>query len=194
MKYSFGYVEVKDIANAPGYLVTSTGYIINSVRARNRKSGVYVLSTRVLHGYTYVGPYVVDKQKYMRLHRVLAEAFIKNDDPNKSQVNHKNGVKSDNRLSNLEWATPSENIQHTFRVLGRRPTKKEGIRTSVTANGVTTWYNTIMDAARATGLPETTVRKLIKSGAERNGYTFQSYCKELIEQYEQPHNTYSGAE
>lgn len=51
------------------------------------------------------------KGKRVELHRLLAEAFIPNDDPeHKTQVNHKDEDKLNNSLSNLEWVTPSENI------------------------------------------------------------------------------------
>jgi hypothetical protein len=63
------------------------------------------------------------------VHRLVALAFVSNDDPDKkNQVNHKNGVRGDNRAENLEWVSCSENHKHSYDHLKR---KKHGLTEKV---------------------------------------------------------------
>jgi len=56
-------------------------------------------------------------RKWLYVHRIVAEKFVANP-LDKPEVNHKDGIKSNNRFENLEWSTRSENAQHMFDVLG----------------------------------------------------------------------------
>jgi len=62
-------------------------------------------------GYLLVGICQNKKRKTKKVHRLVAEAFLKNPE-NKKTVNHKDGVKANNFVENLEWMTHKENVRH----------------------------------------------------------------------------------
>ena len=109
-------VKAVQIKNFPGYYITDTGDVYSRKKGRFRK-----LKPTIKLGYPTVGICDSSGVKYKLVHRLIAEAFIPNPD-NKPQINHKNGIRNDNSISNLEWVSAKENINHSFLFLGHKPT------------------------------------------------------------------------
>lgn len=65
------------------------------------------------YGYKVVALTKDKKATNKKFHRIIAEAFIPNPD-NLPEINHKNGIKSDNRIENLEWCTRRHNLIHAL--------------------------------------------------------------------------------
>ena len=56
------------------------------------------------------------KERQFSIHRLVCYEFVKNDDLNKIEVNHKNGIKRNNYYKNLEWSTHGDNIRHAVKM------------------------------------------------------------------------------
>lgn len=103
---------MRTIDGAPGYFVSEEG-VITGIRKKFIKCAINKKGYMVLRM-----PNVNFSQS---VHRVVAKAFIPNPE-NKPEVNHKDGNKLNNNVSNLEWCTTKENIQHAIK-LGLRTAK-----------------------------------------------------------------------
>lgn len=104
----------KDIENFEGlYEISNLGRILSKVRKKPK----FMSNKRFdKDGYVMVDLTKDGKIYKNKVHRLVAQAFIPNID-NKPMVNHINGVKNDNKASNLEWLTNSENLLHGHHVL-----------------------------------------------------------------------------
>lgn len=109
---SLPFPEWRDIPGYEGlYQVSNTG-LIYSLRLNK------VLSLKPQKsGYVPVQLRKDGRGKHTRIHCLVMLAFV---GPSELHVNHKNGIKTDNRLENLEYVTRSENLRHAVRVLGRK--------------------------------------------------------------------------
>jgi hypothetical protein len=111
----------KDVDGFEGlYQVSNTGFVKSLYRRVLCRGGKYrsicerILKPSLLgRGYQYVVLRRDGASMNRLVHRLVAETFIPNV-PCKPQVNHKNGVKLDNTVENLEWCTSSENNQHAY--------------------------------------------------------------------------------
>lgn len=115
--------EWKDVKGYEGlYQISNLGRVRSFIEAgsHRRCDEPRILKTPVSSGtgYRVCGLYKNGVRKTALVHRMVAEAFIDNQD-NKPQVNHKNGARDDNRVDNLEWVTCSENVKHGFSHNGR---------------------------------------------------------------------------
>lgn len=103
---------------APGYeglySVSNLGRVRRDAPGKRAKPGLIRTTNVRRNGYARITLSKDDVPRAHAIHRLVAIAFVEGRTEDRWQVNHKNGVKHDNRAENLEWVSPSQNAHHAF--------------------------------------------------------------------------------
>ena len=152
----------KDIPTFEGLYQAGSNGCIKSLSNNKFKKEKIIVPYVTDKGYQEVSLSKLNKRKSYRVNRLVALVFLSNPE-SKSHVNHKNGIKSDNRVVNLEWNTPSENMRHSFEVLKRKGSNlgllgklnkqsKPVYQLDAKTNEVVNEFYAVMEAQRLTGI------------------------------------------
>lgn len=119
-----------------------------------------------------------NKRKCYKIHRLVAEAFIHNDDPiNKTTINHIDGNRSNNMISNLEWLSYSDNLEHAYTKLHRPINRPKYINRRCVSidkyTNVKTVYKSIEAASRGTHISTTQIRRIADKECINEKYDFE---------------------
>lgn len=185
------WVDVKDYEGL--YQINENGQI-KRLPGKHSPTERFIKHSVATNGYTQVCLCRDGKAKTLRLHRLLAVAFIANPE-NKPQVNHMDGIRTNYSLENLEWVTRSENRFHACNVtknalpprsmLGRLG-KDHNLSKSFYIefpNKKLTKYESGLEFKRKTGLDNTSISWAKKN--KQSGYKFISgKMKGLIVHFE----------
>jgi hypothetical protein len=170
------------------YEVSNFGRVKSIKRLRRTKGGgVTFVSERMLKpaidhfGYCKVVLTKNGKRHYYKVHRLVAIAFIPNPE-NKPEVNHKDGDKTNNCITNLEWNTPTENKRHAFAMGlngGDHMTHRKSVNQYDKNKHLIDTFPSIADAARQTGACHSSIWMCCNHKYKTAGGYIWEYAKEM---------------
>ena len=147
------------------------------------------------NGYVRVHPVIDGKQKHLLVHRIVAEVFIPNPN-NLPIVNHIDGNKQNNAVTNLEWCTYSQNIDHAYKHnLRKLPTGEHNSQHKLSESDVAEIRRSYVKGkhcefnssglAKKYGVDPSTILSVLKGKTwKKNGsdkyYAFSCWFKEAI--------------
>lgn len=132
-----------------------TDYSVSDNGEVRKDTTNYILSQSCQQGYMHVTLLISGKQKRMRVHRLVAEAFIPNPE-NKPYVNHIDSIRSHNYVDNLEWVTPAENSQHAAASGSMGKRGKPVVQYNLSGDRMVV-FPSAMEAERQTGTPQSKI-------------------------------------
>lgn len=152
-----------------------TDYSVSTEGEVKKDTTNYFLSQSIQQDYKFVSLLINGQAKRMRVHRLVAMAFIPNPE-NKPYVNHINGDKGDNNVENLEWVTPSENTIHAVKIgLMSNGRKRPVIQYNLNGEKMAT-FESASEAARQTGGSQSKITLCCRRQRESaNDYQWRYY-------------------
>ena len=167
----------KDVKDYEGlYQVSNLGRVRSLDRldnANRRLPGKILKGHKNTAGYPRVKLYKNKTVSDKLIHRLVAQAFIPNPD-NKSQVNHIDENKTNNIVSNIEWMTTKENINHGTRNERAGKTKSITIIATNINTGESTEFYGARECARQLELNQSSITKVLKGRLKQTGgFTFK---------------------
>lgn len=175
----------KDIEDYEGiYQISNLGDVKSYDKYVKKKHGLIFYKgkkMKIIYSgkYPFIGLTKNRKQKVHLIHRLVAIHFIPNPE-NKSQVNHKKGIKTDNRASELEWVTPSENIIHAYqtglrkKLFGKDHKGSKKVKQFTMDGKFISEYNSQLEAKRMLGMKSSHISEVcLGKVASCGGYLWE---------------------
>lgn len=133
----------KEIKNFPGYVITDNGKVISYKFKKPRVMKTWLQKS----GYENIKLCKENHTYHFLIHRLVAEAFIPNPN-NLPEVNHKNKIRNDNRVENLEWCSRKENLYDSYSTLSQIRNFKECLLINSETKEIIGNFKSISAAAR----------------------------------------------
>jgi hypothetical protein len=169
------YPEWLKIVNFDDYSISSDGRVRRDVISRGTSGGELKISHNKKTGTCQVQLTKNGVHYHKSVHRLVAEAYIPNPD-NKPEVNHKDGNRSNNFVTNLEWNTGSENIKHShdnlvrnFTAYGTNHTNSKSVTQYSLDGFILDVYGSTAEAERHLGIPYTNIAKCARGDRNSAG-------------------------
>jgi hypothetical protein len=146
------------------YSITTEGVVYSHVNTQGKISESLQKERKQqisIWGYKVVDILFKDTRKKYPVHRLVALHFLPNPD-NKPCVNHKDGNKFNNNVSNLEWVSHAENEQHSYKILGKKPNGCKEVIVHTKDGKYIGVFPSVAEACRTTGAQIANAIKNIK--------------------------------